>query len=71
MLRRAIKQGEIRADLDPDAVLDLLYGPLYIRFLLKHAPLNRAFVDTVFKVVTPALVGQKVVGQKGRRSNPA
>jgi len=71
LLRRAIKEGEIRADLDPDAVLDLLYGPLYIRFLLKHAPLNRTFVDTVFKVVTPALAGHKVVGQKGRRSNPA
>jgi AcrR family transcriptional regulator len=71
LLRRAIKQGEIRADLDPDAVLDLLYGPLYIRFLLKHAPLNRTFVDAVFKVVTPALAGHKVVGQKGRQTNPA
>jgi len=59
LLRQAIKQGEIRADLDPDAVLDLLYGPLYLRFLLKHAPLDRAFVDTVFKVVTPTLAGKK------------
>ena len=55
LLRQAIKQGEIRADLDPDSVLDLLYGPLYLRFLLKHAPLDEQFVDTVFRIVRPAL----------------
>src|SRR6266700_3356803 len=55
LLQQAIAKGEIRADLDPDAVLDLLYGPLYLRLLLKHAPLDENFVDTVFKVVSPVL----------------
>lgn len=55
LLRQAIKNGEIRADLDPDMVLDLLYGPLYLRLLLKHAPLDESFVSTVFEVVSPAL----------------
>jgi AcrR family transcriptional regulator len=55
LLRQAIKNGEIRADLDPDTVLDLLYGPLYLRLLLKHAPLDVNFVNTVFEVVSPAL----------------
>jgi len=53
LLGQAITNGEIRADLDPDTVLDLLYGPLYIRLLLKHAPLNEEFVDTVFEIVSP------------------
>ena len=53
LLGQAITIGEIRADLDPDTVLDLLYGPLYIRLLLKHAPLNEEFVDTVFEIVSP------------------
>lgn len=65
LLRQAMKQGEIRADLDPDDVLDLLYGPLYLRFLLKHAPLDRAFVDAVFKVVTPTLAGNNKAEHPG------
>jgi AcrR family transcriptional regulator len=55
LLRQAIRNGEIRADLDPDTVLDLLYGPLYLRLLLKHAPLDENFVNTVFEVVSPTL----------------
>ena len=56
LLRLAMKQGDIRSDIDPDMVLDLLYGPLYARLLLKHAPLDEAFVDTVFSVIRPALL---------------
>jgi len=55
LLRQAIKNGEIRADVEPDMVLDLLYGPLYLRLLLKHAALDEDFVNAVFAVVSPAL----------------
>jgi AcrR family transcriptional regulator len=55
LLRLAMEHGEIRDDLDPDTVLDLLYGPLYVRLLLKHAPLDENFVNTVFEVVSPVL----------------
>jgi AcrR family transcriptional regulator len=55
LLRLAMKDGEIRPDLDPDYILDLLYGPLYLRLLLRHAPLNEKFVNTVFDIVSPVL----------------
>jgi AcrR family transcriptional regulator len=55
LLRQAIAKGQMRADLDPDMVLDLLYGPLYIRLLLKHESLDEGFVNTVFDVVSGAL----------------
>ncbi len=55
LLRLAMRKGEVRSDLDPDTVLDLLYGPLYLRLLLKHAPLDEGFVNTVFEVVSPVL----------------
>lgn len=55
LLRQAMKKGEIRADLDPDTILDLLYGPLYLRLLLKHGPLDENFVNIVFTFVSPAL----------------
>jgi AcrR family transcriptional regulator len=61
LIRQAMKQGEIRADIDPGTALDLLYGPLYMRLLLRHAPLDENFVNAVFGVVSPALsaIGNK------------
>lgn len=55
LIRQAIQHGELRVGLDPDMVLDLLYGPLYLRLLLKHAPLTERFVDGVFDLVAPTL----------------
>jgi AcrR family transcriptional regulator len=57
LLRQAMKDGEIRTDLDPDVILDLLYGPLYLRLMLKHAPLDEDFVNMVFDVVSPVIRG--------------
>jgi AcrR family transcriptional regulator len=54
LLKRAIADGILR-DLDPDTILDLLYGPLYMRLLVRHGPLDVAFVDQVFGFVSPAL----------------
>lgn len=53
---RGIERGELRADLDPDVVLDALYGPLYHRLLLPYDGIDvrlsdayiDALVDTVF-----------------------
>ena len=55
LLRQAIKEGEINSGIKPDEVLDLLYGPLYLRLLLRQAPLDRDFVDTTFEVVSKGL----------------
>jgi len=62
LLRQAMRRGEIRADLDPNTILDLLYGPLYLRLLLKHAPLDENFVNTVFEVVSPILSASNSAG---------
>jgi AcrR family transcriptional regulator len=37
----------LRDDVDLDLVLDMLYGPLYYRLLIKHAPLSEAFTDAL------------------------
>lgn len=55
LLQQAIDKGEIRVGLDPDLILDLLYGPLYLRLLLRHAPLDEKFVNKVFDVVSLAV----------------
>src|SRR5580765_1890062 len=56
LLKQAMKNGEIRSDLDPDLMLDLFYGPLYLRLMLKHAPLDETFVNTIFEVVSSTVV---------------
>ena len=50
-LRRGIQRGELRRDLDPDLLLDSLYGPIYMRFLLQHDRLTPDFVDRLCALV--------------------
>jgi AcrR family transcriptional regulator len=50
-LRQAIQRGELREDLDKDLLLDSLYGPIYMRFLIRHDKLTPDFVDRLCKLV--------------------
>jgi len=47
LLERAMQHREVRGDLDVEVALDLLYGSLFFRLLMGHAPLDEAFVDGV------------------------
>ncbi|MEM9908454.1 MAG: TetR/AcrR family transcriptional regulator [Cyanobacteria bacterium P01_D01_bin.44] len=38
-----IESGEFDASLDPDLAMDILYGPIYYRLLVKHLPLTEPF----------------------------
>jgi AcrR family transcriptional regulator len=49
ILKAAVAQQELRPGLDLDAVLDSLYGALFFRLLMGHAPLDANFVDTLVK----------------------
>jgi AcrR family transcriptional regulator len=46
--REGISLGEIRANVDPDAMIDLLYAPLYYRMQMGTGPLSDAYVDEIF-----------------------
>jgi AcrR family transcriptional regulator len=50
-LRRGIERGELRRDLDLDVVLDSLYGPIYMRFLIWQKGLSEDFVAKVCRLV--------------------
>jgi AcrR family transcriptional regulator len=47
VLSRGVESGELRIGLDLDAAMDALYGPIYYRLLVGHAPLDEAFVNTL------------------------
>ena len=54
IFHRAIDRGEIDPGIDVELALDLLYGPVYHRFLQGHLPLSREFVQAV---IDAALLG--------------
>jgi len=60
-LQRGIRRGELPKDLDPDLLLDALYGPIYMRFLIKHDRLSSAFTDRLCSLV---LAGARSRGAK-------
>src|SRR5580700_1424629 len=65
-LRRAIQRGELRDDVDLDLLLDSLYGPIYMRFLIRHDKLTPNFVDRLCQLV---LAGARPNGLVAGRSN--
>lgn len=50
-LQRGIRRGELRKDIDKDLLLDSLYGPIYMRFLIRHDKLTPEFVDHLCSLV--------------------
>jgi AcrR family transcriptional regulator len=50
-LRRGIARGELRRNVDMDLLLDSLYGPIYMRFLIRHDKLTPDFVDHLCAMV--------------------
>jgi AcrR family transcriptional regulator len=53
-LRAAQQAGQIRND-DLDAAAELLYGPIYYRWLLRTGPISRQYVDAVIAMILRAL----------------
>ncbi len=53
ILRRGIQGGELRPDLDPDIVLDALYGAIYHRFLIPYsdAVLSAEYIDSLISII--------------------
>src|SRR5918995_1196398 len=47
ILELGIERGELREDLDPEVAVDVLYGPIYYRMLVAHAPLDEDFADAL------------------------
>jgi len=50
-LRRGIRRGELRKDIDMDLLLDSLYGPIYMRFLIRHDKMTPEFIDHLCELV--------------------
>ena len=51
VLVRGQSRGELRGDVDPDALIDLMHGAAWYRLLLEHAPLDEAFARLIVRTV--------------------
>jgi AcrR family transcriptional regulator len=47
VILRGIARGDLRPDIDPEAVIDAYVGPVFYRFLISDAPLDDAFADAL------------------------
>jgi AcrR family transcriptional regulator len=54
-LRRGIDRGELPDGCDFDLILDSLYGPIYMRFLIRHQKLDERFADELCSLVLQGL----------------
>ncbi|WP_161557509.1 TetR/AcrR family transcriptional regulator [Acidisarcina polymorpha] len=60
ILQEAIRNGEVRADIDIDAAIDAFYAPIYYRLQTGIAPISETYVNSVFQ--------QAMEGQRSRKS---
>lgn len=51
----AIQRGEVRANIDIEMAIDMLYAPIYYRFLLGTGAINDAYTDGLFEQVAKGL----------------
>jgi AcrR family transcriptional regulator len=58
ILDDGIARGELRSDLDREAALDAIYGPLYYHFLVTHQPMSSRYADTVLDHIWPAITAK-------------
>ena len=47
ILELGIERGELRDDINLEVAVDVLYGPIYYRMLVGHAPLDDDFADAL------------------------
>lgn len=55
---RGQASGQVRGDVDPAVVVELLYGPVFHRWLLRTAPLDDAYADALAALVVRAIASE-------------
>lgn len=70
-LQRGIRRGELPRNTDLDLLLDSLYGPIYMRFLIRHDQLSAEFVDRLCALILRgARAGHKGLERRRRVHKP-
>jgi AcrR family transcriptional regulator len=54
LLERCVEEKLVEKPADTELALDLIFGALFYRLLMGHAPITRGFVDQLLDAVIPA-----------------
>ena len=49
IIERAIREGDLRPDIDLETTTDILYGPIYYRLILGTGAISDDFIDTLYE----------------------
>ena len=66
-LERGVRRGELRKNVDLDLILDSLYGPIYMRFLIQHDRLTPEFVNRLCALVLSGANSYSRAHRPGKR----
>jgi AcrR family transcriptional regulator len=68
-LKTAQQQGQLDPSVDPDALLEVTFGALHQRLLLRNAPLDKSYADFITDTVFVPLTqpDQRTRARRGRR----
>ncbi|MGA2905730.1 MAG: TetR/AcrR family transcriptional regulator [Candidatus Korobacteraceae bacterium] len=69
-LRRGIERGELPRNLDLDLVLDILYGAIYMRFLIRHDELSERYINEVCRLVLDGAAAEAHTRAKHKAQSP-
>ena len=58
LIARATERGELRSDLDPVLIHELLFGPVYYRLLLSGGKLDGRLAERIVDAVLPGIVSE-------------
>ncbi|WP_159792161.1 TetR/AcrR family transcriptional regulator [Puerhibacterium puerhi] len=53
LVRRGVERGEVRPDVDPQLVLQMLVAPLFFRLLVAAEPVTAEYADRVLDLLLP------------------
>ena len=67
LLEAAVAGRELRADLDLEIALDLLYGPIFFRILLGHASVDEAFCERLLDQLLAGWAAHPARRRRGAR----
>ena len=58
VVRRAMARGELRADVDPDTVIDAVVGPIFYRARVSGAPLSPRAIERIVDLALDGAVAR-------------
>src|SRR5262245_5557205 len=71
VIERGYAAGEFTRRVEPELLIDMIYGPIYYRLLVKYLPLNQAFIDELLDHVMAYIKGNATIQQStDRNRNP-